>query len=84
MDFPAYGPTEKVLSPTPAETMKTESLAADWNWGNVKNTNYLSMTVDQHLPQYCGSCWAQSALSALADRANILRNNVPRVLFSVQ
>lgn len=54
-------------------------------WGDKDGTNYLSWTVDQHNPHFCSSCWAQSALSSLADRVNIPKNNsFPRTSFSVQ
>jgi len=53
-------------------------LPTDWDWGayydpeKKRLVNLLSWSKNQHIPEYCGSCWAQGATSSLADRFNIM------------
>ena len=65
------------------------TLPEQWSWDNVNGISYLTNMRNQHIPQYCGSCWAHAATSTVSDRIKINRkaawpdiNIAPQVLIS--
>lgn len=71
--------------PRPFEYTKAEDLPTDWDWSNINGTSFVSKSLNQHIPQYCGSCWAHGAMSSLADRIKIARGGKgPDVNLAIQ
>jgi len=61
------------------------SIPTELNWCNKDGKSYCTRSRNQHIPQYCGSCWAHGAVSALGDRIKIARNGMgPDIDLSVQ
>uniref|UniRef100_A0A7S4R4U3 Peptidase C1A papain C-terminal domain-containing protein n=1 Tax=Ditylum brightwellii TaxID=49249 RepID=A0A7S4R4U3_9STRA len=61
------------IHPLPYTYIEKDSLPPSFTWGNVDGTSYLTKMLNQHIPQYCGACWAHAAMSSLADRIKIAR-----------
>jgi hypothetical protein len=62
-----------IQSPLPHTYIGADELPDSFNWGDVDGKSYLTKSLNQHIPQYCGSCWAHGALSSLGDRIKIAR-----------
>ncbi|KAK3240888.1 hypothetical protein CYMTET_49306 [Cymbomonas tetramitiformis] len=60
---------------TAPHELMTEDAAypTEFTWCDKDGVNYCTMSRNQHIPQYCGSCWAHGSVSALGDRIKIAR-----------
>ena len=65
-----------INGPMAWDLVDQSDLPTHFDWRNVNGTNFASWTVNQHIPIYCGSCWAQAATASLADRFNILMKDL--------
>jgi hypothetical protein len=75
--------SERVITPLP----RYEDAPESWDVRSVgrAKTNYASPSRNQHIPVYCGSCWAHGPLSALNDRFNLASKGAwPQTFLSPQ
>lgn len=76
---------EVINGPRAHELIDASTLPDDWDWRNINGTNYLTESRNQHIPQYCGACWAFGTLSSLNDRLKIAsKATFPEVILAPQ
>jgi len=74
-----------IVSPLPHTYLLKEDIPENWNWDNVDGKSYLTKMLNQHIPQYCGSCWAHGSISSLQDRIKIARKGEGHdIILSIQ
>lgn len=62
-----------IVSPLPHTYLVEDDIPESFTWDNVDGKSYLTKSLNQHIPVYCGSCWAHGAISSLMDRIKIAR-----------
>ena len=65
------------------ELLSSVALPDEFTWCNKDGVNYCTESRNQHIPQYCGSCWTHGSVSALADHFCARRNAIQICVWGV-
>lgn len=73
------------LIKNPLPQLDPSEFPTNFWWGNVSGVNFLTIQRNQHIPIYCGACWAFSTTSCMSDRIKIMRKaQWPDIIISPQ
>ena len=81
----AHGIRQELSTAPPPPFVSQTDLPSAFTWCNNNGVNYCTRIRNQHIPQYCGSCWAHGFASSVADRIKIARKAAsPDIDLSIQ
>lgn len=62
----------------PAPQLPANKLPKAYNWNDIdgKGRSMLAPSWNQHIPEYCGSCWLHGTASMVQDRLKIAKNGI--------
>lgn len=76
---PEYKVKDRVKTAQPHTYLRAADVPKNWDWRNATvegvsgSRNWCTKSINQHIPVYCGSCWAMAATSSVADRLRIAK-----------
>ncbi|KAH0471813.1 MAG: hypothetical protein KVP17_002466 [Porospora cf. gigantea B] len=76
---PHHGSVDRTVSEKKGELefahrlFDTRQLPSAFDWRNVNGVSMVTKDLNQHMPQYCGGCWAHASTSVMSDRLKIMR-----------
>ena len=76
------GLKDLITTPRPSELIDETELPLNFDWSNLEGRSYTTKPLNQHIPQYCGSCWCAAAplprrVPAAAPRPRAAARRVP-------
>lgn len=77
--MPGHTKLEDYHSPLPKDVIPDSALPVSLDYRNISGVQYTTELLNQHIPTYCGSCWAHGAMSSLADRWKIMKGSTTTV-----
>lgn len=65
VERPLRTEAEHYFNHSSCNTMTDHELPAEFNWCDVDGLDLCTSSWNQHIPVYCGACWAHGALSMI-------------------
>lgn len=59
---------------TPAYALSLDELPQEFDWCRRNGRSFCTISWNQHIPSYCGSCWLHGTLASIQDRIKVAKD----------